>query len=715
MLRSFLAASAFAIAAAVNQSVAQSAYGIAIPIRGAAGIDDAAFGVPALDSATGIDLVRGESLSAAAAGAARQAANPVDVHGDSRYRRVEGVSIFEAANGTAGLMAVGSSVYEVSSNLLATRLARKSAYVRAHADALATLMEHVYGADVDRQVAIIQRIGSDATGISAFESEESNFDEAIRSRSSGLVRGAQVWKCVDDGEIVRVWLFTTDESASGNRHASPTAKVATARQYGATIESVMDEIRAGILPPVGSKVVVCDERGEATYLGFGSAVLLDSQAARSAVEKKAEARAKVGLLSALQGLEAEYSSELTGAEMSQGTDLQDFGKALPGSQGDRQTVKGVTASFSRSEEMEEATKLAVQGRLPAGTRSTSFVDDENGWHTVVYMWTVGAHDTLSRTDSGAGHMGSVDGGPQAAYALSGERIANQAVGEEAHLADSNFLQSASQGCDRPAPDGHVRVLTVGEGMNRRTALKAALLEAVERANGSAIKGSTAVRQQYRDAISDLNGQLSASIDSVSSVEEDIYTQANGMVKTYEVVSESNDADSRMVRLEVCALVPIFDASRPRPGRRPTIAIVPLGVGAQEFEMAGRSVPAESVAEEVTAELASGLVKLGSFTVLERQHLEELESELEYLRAGLADGSIEQAEGLKLGHALGADYIVVGELVYLEHKLWKEYIPIRKKEEPRESLAIKSGCRLLNVATGAIVDADEGFSIYSPIN
>ena len=39
-------------------------------------------------------------------------------------------------------------------------------------------------------------------------------------------------------------------------------------------------------------------------------------------------------------------------------------------------------------------------------------------------------------------------------------------------------------------------------------------------------------------------------------------------------------------------------------------------------------------------------------------------------------------------------------------MWKEYIPIRNAEEARESLGVKSSCRLLNVATGAIVTTDD---------
>ncbi|MDB4724667.1 CsgG/HfaB family protein [Planctomycetota bacterium] len=699
-----LVAGALALAAPAPSG--QSAYGIQIPVRGASDQPAGVVETPTVDEATGLDVVRAPSLSDAAAGAARQAAAPKEPQGSSRFKRIEGTSIFEDGEGGTGLMVVGAAPYSTSANPLAARLARRSAYVRAHADAMSTMTEKIHGADVEQRRAIVTRLSSAVTDGFTREEEDVRSDESIRASTSGLVRGAQVWKCEDDGETVRVWMFTMNESASGNRNVDASTRISIPDQYEAAVQSAMDEVLAGFLPPIGGKVVICPETERATYLGFGSAIITSTRAGGAAAGKKAKARAKVGLLSALQGIDVDLASELKGAEATLATDLQRLGDSLPSDDEDQRAADGVTATFSSTEEMREATELAVAGRIPPGTQDMAFVDEDNGWHTAVYAWTVGADDVLAALRGDAVRRRGSGSSPAATPAAADSGPAEGTPSEEVAATRAEAPPEPTDRCDRPAPEGHVRVLTVGEGSNRRIALKAALLEAVERVNGSEVSGSTAVKQQYRDAISDLNGKLSTAIESVSTVEEDIYTKANGMVRTYEVLSETEASGNGMTRLEVCSVIPVFDPTRPRPGRRPTIAVVPLGTEAQAFEVAGSNVPARTVADEITTEIVSGLVKLGSFTVLDRQHLEELEGEVDFLRKGLAAGTMEQAERIKLGHTLGADYIVVGDMIFLEHRLWKEYIPIRRKEEPRESLAIKSGCKLINVATGAIVDSDD---------
>ena len=63
---------------------------------------------------------------------------------------------------------------------------------------------------------------------------------------------------------------------------------------------------------------------------------------------------------------------------------------MPPAEGDEQLVEGVTAAFQNTETIQDAIKQSTKGQLPAGTQDMGFVDEENGWHTHVYLWTVGA-------------------------------------------------------------------------------------------------------------------------------------------------------------------------------------------------------------------------------------------------------------------------------------------------------------------------------------
>lgn len=370
---------------------AQSAYGIKIPVRGASDQPEGSVAKPVVDESTGLDLVKAENLSDAAAGAAKQAADPVSTKGQSRFKKIEGTSIFEDDYGNAGLMVVGSAMYDTDyPNPDAVRMARRGAYVRAHADAMALLTEKVYGADVEQQLAIISKVTTTTTDQSTLEVEDNTTTEEILSASSGLIRGAQIWKCEDQGGTVRIWLFMTNDSATGNRHLNARMRSVSVSQYQQAVDSVMDEVLNGFLPPIGGKVVVCAENGQATFVGFGSSIITNTRRGAAAAEKKAKMRAKGGFIALLQGSEVDYKSSLKGVEAQTAVDFQNFGQALPPAEGDEQLVEGVTAAFSSTEPIQDAIKQSSSGQLPPGTQDMGFVDEENGWRTHVYIWTVGA-------------------------------------------------------------------------------------------------------------------------------------------------------------------------------------------------------------------------------------------------------------------------------------------------------------------------------------
>jgi hypothetical protein len=370
---------------------AQSAYGIKIPVRGASDQPVGVVEAPVVDAATGLDLVKAENLSDAAAGAAKQAADPAPTQGQSKFKKIEGTSIFEDDYGNAGLMVVGSAMYDTNyPNPDAVRMARRGAYVRAHAQAMAMLTDKVYGADVDQQLAIISKVTTTTTDQSTLEVEDNKTNEEILSASSGLIRGAQIWKCEDQGGTVRIWLFMTNDSATGNRHLNSRMRNVSVSQYQQAVDSVMDEILNGFLPPMGGKVVVCPENGQATFVGFGTSIITNTRRGASAAEEKAKMRAKAGFIALINGAEVDYNSSLTGVEAQTAVDFQNFGQALPPAEGDEQLVEGVTAAFSNTEAIQGAIKQSSSGKLPPGAQDVGFVDEENGWHTHVYIWTVGA-------------------------------------------------------------------------------------------------------------------------------------------------------------------------------------------------------------------------------------------------------------------------------------------------------------------------------------
>jgi hypothetical protein len=391
---------------------AQSAYGISLPVRG--GTDQPAnpeaVEEPVLDEDTGIAVVKAETLSDAAAGAAEQAANPKPVKGKPKFRIIKGASLYEDKNGNSGLMVTGTAYYPTDfPNPDAVRTARRGAYIRAHADAMRLLTEKIYGGELERKLAIANKLTKTISETSTLELEETFTEENIGSAVSGLVRGAQVWKCENEGNQVRIWLFTNNDTATGNRHINGGAKVTSAAEYDATVDSIMDEVVNGFLPPLGGKVVICPEAGYVTYVGFGSAIISDTQSGELFASKAAQLRAKAGLVATIRGTQVDYADSLSVQEATSGGDYNNYAKQIPEGEDDAALLTGVKEALNSVQEFTSATSLATKGKMPPGTDDYVVIDDENGWLTAVYVWSVGADSLVSGLRGDAKHEGGGDG------------------------------------------------------------------------------------------------------------------------------------------------------------------------------------------------------------------------------------------------------------------------------------------------------------------
>jgi len=395
-----------AVLAATSTGLAQSAYGIKLPIRGA---EETVAGPgevkpPVVDEPTGIDNVQGKTIDLAAAAAAKQLAKPVAARGPSKLRRIEGVSFFEDAQGNVGLMATGVGTYSSDyPNPDAVRMERRSAYVEAHADAMRMLTEKLYGATLQQKLAIVKKVTKSIDEFSTSSQNDRSMEETINSKLSGLIRGAQVWKCADEGANVRVWLFINNESAKACQVVDGEHKLASAASYQAAVDSVIDECANGFAPPIGGRCVVAPESGLITFVGFGSAIILEEDGGETDALKASLLRAKAGLVAIMTGSEVSATEGLAAQEARSIKTHKNFGKSLPPADGALKSIPEKVATIRGGKAMKEEVAMATQGRLPAGTQDVSFVDDETGWVTSVYIFTLGSDALIGalRGDAGA--------------------------------------------------------------------------------------------------------------------------------------------------------------------------------------------------------------------------------------------------------------------------------------------------------------------------
>ena len=611
--------------------------------------------------------IRGALGSVVAAPAAQDAARSA---AQALVDLGEGVQLFSVGNGVGVLAGATVSYNPEVRDPRRQCFEQRQACLTASLRARQMLLEYHSGLSLEGRTAMAEAFEAADTNEQRSAAQRSTMSESLRADASGLVRGAVVYKVEDrkaTGEVF-VSLLCTPGSLRATEHGAGASAFATAAEADAWLRR---ELGMGTLPPDGAYRLHVRETGMLHWVGVGAGVAVSSssnaqlqRAARGSAMSIAKRRAQKSLLVAMQGGQVAASDQHDERFASFTNSLED----LVG--GNASVERGANSASSSSQAVAEAYK----GELPGGFGSESLQSQDGRWVYAIYTFPPLKTASSSRP-------------------ITREQPANNNPQPPASRAQQDPQGSVPE-CRSDIENGLERALVTSTAPDRRVALKLALLEGIERINGVKIEGSSAVKQQYRDAVVDLNGKIDQVVEMESSSKDEVYTEANGLIQDFKVLKESRTASGEW-ELSVCVTVPVFDPARPRPGKRATVAILP-------------AITADPVlskfAEEIVGEVMQGLVGLEGYTILERQHLKSISSELAQLKAGVASGSMNQTEMVKIGQMLSADYLVVGSLQDLSHERWEETVLGTK--EPRESLAIKSSLRLVNVATSEAAVASE---------
>ncbi len=141
------------------------------------------------------------------------------------------------------------------------------------------------------------------------------------------------------------------------------------------------------------------------------------------------------------------------------------------------------------------------------------------------------------------------------------------------------------------------------------------------------------------------------------------------------------SDTDMKLLAEKMVMSLSEAELPKLDRKPTIAFLQIG------NRTSQHVDTEGIAEKIMV----SLVKLGRFQVVDRQLLKKQAQEI----ALVENQRIDVEGAVKLGHLVGADYFLTGDIMSIE------------KTSGATTIAYyKLTMRLVDVKTSVIVWADE---------
>jgi TolB-like protein len=586
-----------------------------------------------------------------------------------------GVEVFDDGE-RVGVVAIGRASYEVESRDPSLReIAKRWAFVEADLEARRALLAYLEGPDVEART-FLRDFASKASSDGRRSVEtETTFDSSVRSVIETAVSAVSTVASRDEADrsrvLVAVALLASDRPVARRQGVrgvdAPTVDDAIAR--------LELELRRGWSPPAGARLVSSHD-GERAWISFGSGLVRPglSGAVRNAAEEAAAAEARSLAEAAMVGA---ITGETFRSDRETFRRLEAYERAFSGLSGTAsEQVDGMNASAESRFDLESVRA----GRFPPGANWIELESSDGRWISRIAVIRDRSRAAVRSVPAvpAATDSRSVAAGPA-------NRASVPIVGD----------------CDTASRrSGIERVRANGEGPSREEALRRALLEAVQQVNGALVDASASTRKQFEDAVEDLDGEVRSSVKAWTRTEENIFVASNGMIERFQVLAESR-ADAG-VRVEICADVPVFDPANPRPGKRPTVAVVPF----RSIEARWGDKPADVIADPVAATLSGRLVECGALTVLDRRHLDQLDRELASILTMVGDGAAPVQEAAKFGRRLGADYLVVGTLERFDHRIDEVFVKALGRSERRTSFGIGVSAKLVSVADGQVLWQDD---------
>lgn len=201
----------------------------------------------------------------------------------------------------------------------------------------------------------------------------------------------------------------------------------------------------------------------------------------------------------------------------------------------------------------------------------------------------------------------------------------------------------------------------GTGATREAAVESALVEALKQVKGVSLEAQQECERAIRTTVRRSDGVRD--VDQTNLEQESsrrVSAATKGFVRGYRVLSAEERLEGEWTA-EVEVRLGEYKDPGFDPDSRRKVAVYPFRRLQSEYQVGLEQMGGEVVAADLKAKLEEHLTQSRRFAVLSRGHDEALQEEL----ALLGGTEMRPEEQAKWGAALGADYLVTGDLSVLE--------------------------------------------------
>ena len=361
-----------------------------------------------------------------------EAANTQDainaaVENNLKLKFKQPVSVIKVGSG-AGVVASGTSNYETYENRNASLISKRLAYAKAFAEAKKNLTEHLHGLSVDAKENLANSIDSSDTDSSSLANTLSGMNESNENKVEGMIRGYTVYSMNDNAEKreVTVNIVSTPKTRGETMRAS--AGLLFAKDFKSGMEKVYAEIKSGILPPAGSRVIAVKSAGkeELFFVAFGSEInrinknpQVERQL-RGQSAQVAQQRAAAGLVALIIGENSAWKGGFTNKNEEAN---KQFNEVPAGPESNETTIVPLDQTVTTFQNRLKSTSsysFAQKGKLPPGLQAIQWESEDGDWTNAAYIYNPALTAEAEKTrDAMVNGPGILDRGKQVGGSKSG--------------------------------------------------------------------------------------------------------------------------------------------------------------------------------------------------------------------------------------------------------------------------------------------------------
>ena len=312
----------------------------------------------------------------------------------------EGFQAVVFGSGT-GYIAGAVAEYLVYPNINATLLGKRAAYLEAYYKAKANMLQGLLGYLTRKTETLKDTLVSIDTPEKNIGAQLMTQSESIEQAVNGILRGFVTYEVRDTAKEDRgsVYVSIAISPATLQSLNRVTNGLYFARSATEGLEAVLEEIQAGVIPPVGGKIVILPNTGETIIVGFGSAIVRYSQNLSLATEYRkaaletAKIRATQSLVDFLTGSSTSWVSGIYDGTVSGGIseDYSSITQKIQDLPDEDNELKKAIASSSSNEFLNLFIKTSEyqsvsKGIVPPGVIIRTAV--EESVETMGYGWAV---------------------------------------------------------------------------------------------------------------------------------------------------------------------------------------------------------------------------------------------------------------------------------------------------------------------------------------